>query len=127
MRGANREGGGIITGWLLQLGLILAVISLLVYEVVAIGVAAVGVDDTAREVARIARDAYRTDRAVTAAHQTAAAAVDDPNTGIVSLEEVDGDLVVTLHRQARTLLVHRIGPLEDLATATATRRVRWRS
>jgi hypothetical protein len=130
-RGANvaagREDGGIITGWLLQLLMILAVISLLVYEVVAVGVARVALDDTARDVARVARDTYRAERSLGAARTAAEDAVADGRADIVALDEVEGELVVTLSEQARTLLLHRVAPLEDLATATATRRVGWRS
>jgi hypothetical protein len=123
----GREDGGIITGWLFQLLLILAVISVLVYEVVAIGVARVALDDTARDVARVARDSYRADRSLTGARAAAEDAAADDRADVVGLEEADGELVVTLSGQARTLLLHRVAPLEDLATATATRRVGWRS
>jgi hypothetical protein len=121
----HQQEGGIITGWLLQLVAILAVISLVVYEVVAVGVATVSVDDDARDGARAASAAYRSERSLTSAREAAEGAVDSDETEIVSLTEVDGELVITLHKRARTLLVHRIGALEGLATPSTTRRIRW--
>jgi hypothetical protein len=126
MAPGTQEDGGIITGWLLQLVLILAVISVLVYEVVAIGVAAVSVDDSARDVARIARDVYRAERSLPAAHAAAEAATTAEATEVVALEEVNGELILTMSKRARTLLLHRVAPLEDKATTSTTRRVRWR-
>jgi hypothetical protein len=121
------ETGGIITGWLLQLLLILAVVSLLVHEVVAIGVATVTLDETTRAATSVAVASYRTDRSLVAAREAAEASAAEGTAEVVSLEERDGALVVTLAKRARTLLLHRVAPLEDLATATATRRAGWRS
>jgi apolipoprotein N-acyltransferase len=125
VRPADQDDGDIITGWLLQLLAILAVISLVVYEVVAIGVAAVSVDEDARDAARVAAVSYRTDRSLPLARETADAAVTSEHTDVVSLTESNGELVITMSRRARTLLVHRVAALQDLATASTTRRVRW--
>jgi hypothetical protein len=123
----GREDGGIITGWLLQLVLILAVVSLLVHEVVAIGVATVTLDDTARSATSVAVSSYRADRSLTSAQRAAEATAAEGSAEVVTVEEVDGELVVALSKRARTLLLHRVAPLQDLATATATRRAGWRS
>jgi hypothetical protein len=121
----HQQQGGIITGWLFQLVMILAVISLIVYEVVAIGVATVSADDAARDGAHAAGAAYRSERSLTSAREAAEGAVSSDAAEIVSLTEVDGELVITLRMRARTLLVHRIGALEGLATPSTTRRIRW--
>jgi hypothetical protein len=123
----RRQDGGIITGWLIQLVAILAVISLVVHEVVAIGVATVSVDEAARDGARAASAAYRSERSLSSAREAAEGTVSSEATEVVSLTEVDGELVITLHKRARTLLVHRVGPLEGLATPSTTRRIRWQS
>jgi hypothetical protein len=122
---AHQQEGGIITGWLFQLVAILAVISLIVYEVVAIGVATVSVDDAARDGARAASTAYRSERSLASAREAAEGTVSSDETEIVSLTEVDGELVITLRKRARTLLAHRVGALEGLATPSTTRRIRW--
>jgi hypothetical protein len=125
VRAAQREGGGIITGWLFQLLVILAVISLVVYEVAAIGVATVGVDEDARDASRAALVSYQTDRSLPLAREAAGAATTSEHTEVVSVTEANGELVITLRRRARTLLVHRVAALQDLATASTSRRVRW--
>jgi BMFP domain-containing protein YqiC len=102
-------------------------VSLLVHEVVAIGVATVTLDDTARSATSVAVASYRADRSLTSAHRAAAASAAEGSAEVVTLEELDGELVVALTKRARTLLLHRVAPLEDLATATATRRAGWRS
>jgi hypothetical protein len=123
----DRETGGIITGWLLQIVAFLAVVSLLVFEVVAIGVAHVSLDETAREVARVARDAYRDQRSLDAARAATERALEGRTAELAGLEVEEDEVVLTLTKPARTLLVHRIGPMADLATAETIRRVRWRS
>ena len=124
-RGVMGDRGGIITGWLLQLLAILAVIAVIAYEGLAIGVTAVSAEDNAREFARAARDAYRTGDMVAATE--GAEEVSRTHGVEVVAVEVDGDsLVATIDKQARTLLVHRIGPLEDLSTQRATARARVR-
>jgi hypothetical protein len=119
------ERGGIITGWLVQMLAILAVIGLIVYEVVSIMVTSVTADDSAREVARAARDAYRVEQSIEQAEQSALEVAETRDVAVTSVGEDDGFLVVEVERQAPTLLVHRIGPLEELATTNAQSRVRW--
>jgi hypothetical protein len=119
------DDGGIITGWLLQLVTILAVVALLAHEVIAVGVAAVDLDDTGREVGTIARDVYRSERSLPRAQAAVEAELVDRTAELVSMEVVGEELVLTLGMRARTLVAHRVAPLEDLATASTTRRVRW--
>jgi hypothetical protein len=125
VRRPNAEDGGIITGWLLQLSSILAVVGLLAYEVIAVGVAAVHLDDTGRDVGVVARDVYRSERSLPLARAAVERELADEAAALVSFDVVDGELVLTLARRARTLVVHRVAPLQDLATASTTRRVRW--
>ena len=121
----EEERGGIVTGWLVQMLAILAVIGLIVYEVVSIMVSNVSADDSAREVARAARDAYRVEQSIEAAEVRAEEIATTRDVAVTSLGEEDGYLIVEVERQAPTLLVHRIGPIEDLATTSAESRVRW--
>lgn len=119
------EEGGIVTGWLFQLVVIMAVIGALGHEAISIGVTSVNLEDDARDVAVAAREAYgRGD--MKGAQEAAAAAAERIGVEFISLE-VDGDtLVAEVTKQADTFFVHRIGPLEDLTTPTAQGRVRWR-
>jgi uncharacterized membrane protein len=120
----REEDGGIVTGWLVQMIAILAVIGLIVYEVVSIMVSNVSADDSAREVARAARDAYRVEQSIDVAQERAEEIAMTRDVSVTLVDEEDGFLVVEVERQAPTLLVHRIGPLEDLATTSAQSRVR---
>lgn len=120
------QTGGVLTGWLTQLLVILAVIGMVAYEVVVVGVAAVALEDDAREVAKMAADAYgslqRIDDAVDAAERGAT------TLGVDLLDvTLDGEHVrVTVRGQADTWMLHRLGALEDLTRPTATGRSNWR-
>jgi hypothetical protein len=126
-RDLDDECGGIIGGWLLQLVVILGVVGLLLFEVLSVVVATVSLDDVAREVARATRDEYRVERSIDAAAATAEsiAASRDARVADVALE--DDELVIVLERDAPTVLVHRIGPLQELATPTTSARIDWTS
>lgn len=119
------ERAEIITGWLLRIVLTVAVLGLVIYEVLAVVVSTVALDDTAREVARAARDAYRVEQSVDDATEAAQTVAGVHDAEVTTIEEDGEDLVITLGRQAPTLLVHRIGPLEDVTQVSVTRRITW--
>lgn len=120
----KHEHGGIITSWLLQIVVLLGVLAFIAYEALSIGLTAVSLDDNAREVARAARDAYRAEASLEQAEESAREVADLHQAVIVSLEEDGDELSVTLEKQAPTLLIHRIGPLEGLTVSTQTTRIR---
>jgi hypothetical protein len=122
-RGADDERGDIITSWLLQLLVFLAVVAFVVYEVIAVVATTISLDDAAREVARAARDEYRADRSLDRATDAAEQVAELRDAQVVAVEEEGGELVVTVTRVAPTLVVHRIGPLAELAQVNATSRV----
>jgi hypothetical protein len=121
--GRKGEEGDIISRWLMQMLATMAVFALVAYEVIAVGVAAVRVDDIARQVARAARDAYRVEQSPDRMQATADGHAQSMGATLVALEEDGGELSVTVEKRARTLIVHRVGPLEDLVTPASTRRV----
>lgn len=121
----SSEAGDVITSWLVQILLVLAVIGLIAYEILSVAITNVSLDDNAREVARAARDAYRGDQSLDETTATAEEVAATHGVTVVGVA-VDGDvLVIDLRKRAPTLLVHRVGPLEDVATATTSRRIRW--
>lgn len=121
-RSAHSDEQGAVSNWFTQLLVLVVVVGLVVYETVALGFAAVRIDDLAREVAREARDEYRSEQSLAEARARAEDAAGDREATVVRLE-TDGDaLTVTLEGQANTLIVHRIPPLADRLTPTATRR-----
>ena len=119
----GRERGGIITGWLLQMLVILGLVSLVAYELLSVVVTNVSLDDTARQVARATRDEYRASGSLDTATLTAHAVAEVHDARVVEVVEDGDELVVELERDAPTLLVHRVPALEDRATATASVRV----
>jgi hypothetical protein len=122
---ADRHGelGGALGSWLVQLLVVLAVLGLLGYEAVAVGVTAFRVDDASRQVAREARDAYRSSNGSLQTATTAAAeAAVVHDASLVDVAQDGEELVVTLQRQAPTLFVHRIGPLGEVTERSATAR-----
>lgn len=124
-RGATGPAGqrGEVSSWLLQLLIVVAIVGLVVYEAVALGLATVQIDDLAREVARDARDEYRAEQSIEAARDVADDAAAEGEATVVRLQTGDEALTVTLEKDARTLIVHRIGPLAERLTPSATRRV----
>lgn len=123
-RGAD-ESGGIISSWLIQLLTFLAVLSFVAYEGISVLVTTVSLDDTAREVARATRDEYRMTRSIEVATATAVEVAAVRDARVLEVTEEDGDLVVELRRDAPTLVIHRVGPLQDLTKVTTSARVAW--
>lgn len=117
---------GDISNWLTQLLVVLAVVGLVIYEVVAVGVTTVSVDDAAREVARAARDTYRSEESLEGATETAEAVAGLRDATVTSVEVEGEELSVTLEKQAGTLVMHRIGPLEGVTTRSSTTQVNLR-
>jgi hypothetical protein len=113
-----------------QIGLVkllvgLAIVGLILYEAGAVAVNHVQLDALGERVAQsaAASHASRPTRDLTTARQGAEAAIaDHPAAHIddVRLAE-DGAVVVVISQEARVVLIDRLGPLSDLATATITR------
>jgi hypothetical protein len=121
----RRDEVGAATGsWITQVLVVLAVLGLLGYEVISVGLTTFAVDDASRQVARVARDAYRSsDGSLDQAAEQAAEAAEVHDADVTDVA-IDGeDLTVTLTRRAPTVLLHRFGPTEDLTVRSATGRV----
>ncbi|WP_052664982.1 hypothetical protein [Nitriliruptor alkaliphilus] len=127
VRGAHTRGrdeaGGAMGSWITQVLVVLAVLGLLGYEAISVGLTSIAVDDASRQVARIARDAYRSsDGSLDQAAERAAEAADVHDADVTDVA-IDGeDLTVTLTRRAPTVLLHRFGPTEALTVRNATGR-----
>jgi hypothetical protein len=119
----SAERGDIIGSWLLQLLVFLAVVAFVAFEVITVVVTTVRLDETAREVARAARDEYRAVRSLDRSTAVAAEVAAAHGAEVVGVTEDGDDLVVELRKQAPTLVIHRIGVLDDLTTANATTRL----
>lgn len=127
MAAVRSERGDIVGSWLLQLLALLAVLAFVAYEAIAVFVTSVGLEDTAREVARAARDEYRTSGSLERATGTAEQTAELRDAQVTAVVTDGEDLVVEMQRQAPTIVVHRLGPLEELARATTSSRISWTS
>jgi len=125
--GADPECGGIVGGWLLQMLVIVGLIGLVLFEVLSVVVATASLDDVAREVARATRDEYRVNRSIDAATATAESIASSRDARVTDVVTDDDDLIIGLERDSPTLLVHRVGPLQELATPSTSARITWTS
>lgn len=122
----DEETGGIVTSWLLQILVIVAVIGFVGYEGIAAAVNTVQIEDEAQEVARAAARAFRDSQQLPAAEEAARAQAQAEGIDLLDVV-VDGDFVeATVRDTADTLVIHRISALDSLVTRTATSRVSWR-
>jgi hypothetical protein len=128
MAGTGRDTAqaGAVSNWMVQMLAVLAIVGLVVFETVALAVTAVSVDDAAREVARAARDQYRAEQSLDRTAAVADEVAEVHGATVTSLETNGDELIVTLEKRANTLLAHRIGPLAERVTPSATRRVALR-
>jgi hypothetical protein len=120
----SSERGGIVTGWLLKLVVSIALVGVCAFEAGAIVVAKVGIEGVARDAAGDAAETYARNGNVQEAEQAARDHVERNGAVLESFSVVEGGeaVIVTASKRAKTLLVHRIGAIDDWATARSTRR-----
>ena len=119
------ERGDIITGWLAQLLVVMAVVGLLGYELLSIAITTLTLDGDAEQVVDAAADAYDGSQSSDDALEAAEAEAEQRGAEVVDLVVEQDQLVVTVTRRTPTLFVHRIPGLEGTADVAATRRSRW--
>jgi hypothetical protein len=121
-----QQEGGIVTGWLFRIVLLLAVAAFLVFEIGAMAVNSIVAEDAARDIARGAATTYRGGGDIDAAADAGVAAARERGVRFVEIR-VDGDILsVTVESTASTLVAHEIGALESFVVREATRSVEWR-
>ena len=121
----GQEHGEVMSGWLVQLLAILIVLGFIGYEGISIAMTHLALDGDAREVAAAARSAYGSSReaddAIEAGREVAELQ------GVVVVDVVESgeppEVVFDLRKQASTLVIHRIGFLEEMTHARTSRRV----
>lgn len=119
------ERGDIISSWLVQLLIVMALVGLVGYEMLSIAITTLTLDGDAEQVADAAADAYEGGQDTEVALDAATQEAERRGTKVLDLV-VDGDVVfVTVTKETPTILVHRIPGLEGTAEVAATRRSRW--
>jgi len=116
------EAGDIILGWLVRLVATVAVLGLVVFEIVAVVLAAVRVDDAAGEVARAVAVAYGSSGSLERANEVAEEVASDRDVRLDLFEQDGATVVIEVSTDAQTLLLHRLPGTEDLVTRSASRR-----
>jgi hypothetical protein len=114
------DRGDIVLGWLTRLVVILGLSGIVLFDAISIGVTSVNVADQGSYAAREASETWQTtkDLQQTFLRASAVASEGDPaNVVDPASFRVDKDNTVHLRisRTATTLVLYRIGPLEDLA------------
>jgi P pilus assembly chaperone PapD len=112
------DSGGIVIGWLTRITVLFAVAGVVLFDAMALGTTHASVSDQANAAAREAALAYQNgsgqQRAYVQAVQVASEAdsgnVIDPRSFRI---DPDGTVRLRLSRDADTLVLYRIGPLED--------------
>lgn len=119
------ERGDIISSWLVQLLLVMAVVGLVGYEVLSIAITTLTLDGDAEQVADAAADAYERDQDTDDARTAADTEAERRGAEVIDLAVDDDVIFVTVSKDTPTVLVHRIPGLEGTAEVAATRRSRW--
>ncbi len=119
------ERGDIISNWLVQLIAIMAVIGVLGYEGISVIMAHLTLDEDGREVAAATRSTYGDTRDVERAIEAGELVAEERGVEVLGVLEIEEprEVVYELERQANTLFLHRIGPLEGMTIARTDRRV----
>lgn len=117
------DRGSIVLGWLTKVTLTLAVLGLIGFDVVALGVARFAAEDDAQQAARAASAAYRGPADLQRAYNAALAEVADGGSTIDAPSfsiTPEGTVTLTLRQTAPTLLVEKIAPIRSWADVTTT-------
>jgi hypothetical protein len=117
------DRGDIVLGWLTRLTVVLAVLGVLGFDAVALGVGRLQAEERAQEAARAAVRTWKDTSDVQRAYEAALAEVEsvedtiDPSSFAVGS---DGSVTLTVRHTSSTLLVEKVAPVRDWATSTAT-------
>lgn len=124
----HEEDGGIISGWLVQLMVIVALVAFIAFEGISIAIAHLSLDEDARQVAAAARSAYGGAREMDDAVEAGREAAEELGIEVLGVIEVEDPpaVVFDLQKQASTLVLHRVGFLEGTTEARTSRRVQLR-
>ena len=119
---ARGDRGDIVLGWLTKLTVVLAVLGVVGFDAVALGVGRLQAEDRAQEAARAAVRTWKDTSDVQRAYEAALAEVGvedtiDPTSFSVA---PDGAVTLTVRHTSPTLVVEKVEPVRDWATSSAT-------
>lgn len=114
------DGGGIVLGWLTKLAVVMALVGVVLFDGLSIAASRLSIEDQGLKAARAASSQWQRSGDIQLAYDAAVVAAVEANT----LNEVlpttfvagpDGTVDLDMHREAATLVVHRIGWVADWA------------
>ena len=127
MRRVHGDRGDIVLGWLTKLVVVLAVLGVVGFDVVALGVGRLQAEDRAQAAARAAVSSFSSSKDVQTAYEAALGQLAedggaledtiDPSSFTVA---PDGAVTLTLRHTAPTLLVEKVSPARRYATSSVT-------
>lgn len=122
------DAGGVVVGWLAKVAVLLALVAVLGFDSLAIGLGHLDGTDNADTAATAASDTWQSTHDLNAAYATAvssAAAAGETVLPASFRVEPDGTVVLSVRYHVRTLLVRLIPPLRPLTVVTATGQGKW--
>ena len=121
-KGMN-DRGDIVLGWLTKLVVVLGVLGVIGFDAISLGTARFQAEDHAQAAVRAAHESYRSTKNVQAAYEAALAEV-APHGDTIAPETFtiapNGEISLTLHRTAATMIVEKVGPIRDWAEVETT-------
>lgn len=105
---------------MVQLLVVIAILGVIIFDAVALAVTATRADAAAREVAATARSEYGADQSLASVQASAEDEAAEHDAEVVDLAVEGDELTVTVTMSPNTLVTHRIGPLAERLTPTAT-------
>ena len=123
----REERGDIVLGWLTRLTVTLAVLGLVGFDALSLGVGRMKAEDRAITAGRAAVSTYGESKDVQKAYEAALGTLEDaadtipPDAFTVA---TDGSVTLTVEHTASTMLIEKVEPIRDWATSTATTTIR---
>jgi hypothetical protein len=117
------ERGGIVLGWLTKIAIAAALIGLVIFDGLSVGITKISLTDQGETAAREASEIWKSTHDIQQAYDTALGAAHEANT----LNDIDpksftvdqdGTVHLRISREATTLVLQRIGALEDWASVS---------
>lgn len=125
-RHVRGDRGDIVLGWLTRLTVVLAVLGVIGFDLVALGVGRLQAEDQAQAAARAAVRSWGETQDVQKAYEAALAQVAEDGGPSATVRPegftvaADGAVTLTVEHTAATLLVAKIGPARSWATSRTT-------
>lgn len=110
----RRDAGGIVIGWLVKLVVVVVLVAIVAFDALSVGISRLNGTDDANAAALAAATSWQQTHNLQSAVDAAEEAIPDSHETLVprSLSiDANGTVHLELRRQARTLVMYRIGPL----------------